>query len=51
MKSLIFALMVCIPILLIGQQVGITYTLANGQITTDAEGTYFEFDVKSQMLV
>ena len=47
MKSLIIALMVCMPILLIGQ-VGITYTLANGQITTDADGTYFEFDVMAQ---
>jgi hypothetical protein len=47
MKSLIFALMVCIPILLFGQ-VGITYTLANGQVTTDANGTYFEFDVMAQ---
>lgn len=47
MKKFIIILTLCLPVLLIGQ-VGITYTLANGQITTDANGTYFEFDVMAQ---
>lgn len=49
---LILLLMAVLPILLAAQgiegDVGILYTLANGELTQDSGGTWFEFDVMAQ---
>ena len=47
MRNFIFLLVLVTPIWLFGQ-VGITYTLANGTITQDANYKYFEFDIMAQ---
>lgn len=52
MKRLLMLLTLLIPVFLVAQgagDAGILYTLANGTLTSDAQGTYYEFDVMAQM--
>ena len=52
MKKLIILLIICMPVLIFAQglegDVGLLYTLANGQLTSDGTNTYYELDVMLQ---
>jgi hypothetical protein len=47
MKTILLLLLVCIPIILVGQvgDVGITFNFANGELTSESGVNYYEFDV------